>query len=420
MPQDSPPKTVLMTFMIVFLIVVVTLKIYLFRGINQATLSKPFALGYLMFSFATLIIGCLMFYRVMKSGMTNNTWSFNFVTALMMSVMICELFMGLFFLIDDLFLLGKWTKNFFDKSSSSSVESRRRFIKTVGLGLSALPFGAYLWGITKGKYDFRVHRQDLFFKDLPDAFDGFKVLQLSDMHSGSFDSIEEVQRGIDIVQAQNADMILFTGDLVNDNAHEIEPYIPMMKALKAPMGKYSVLGNHDYYYDRRQRSSREDKASNLELLIQHHAHMEFNLLNNENVKIEKDGQYIRLIGVENWGEKFIKKGDLDKAIVGTLDEEFSILMSHDPTHWDKKVIHHPKHIHLTLSGHTHGSQMGIETKGLRWSPVQYMYKRWAGLYQELGQYLYINRGFGFLAFAGRVGMSPEITVLTLKKEENLD
>ena len=285
------------------------------------------------------------------------------------------------------------------------------------MGFSLLPFSSFLYGITKGKYNFKVYNQKLFFQDLPSAFDGFRIVQFSDLHSGGFDSYEDVKHGFDLIQAQGADLILFTGDLVNDLADEILPYKALLKGLSAPFGKYSVLGNHDYPEDEELFPDETSKSKNFAAVQQHQADAGFHLLNNANVKLEKKQAAIRLIGVENWGNSFIKEGDLDKAIEGCASDEFSILMSHDPTHWEEVVLKHPKHIHLTLSGHTHGMQMGIEAMGIKWSPIQYFYNRWAGLYQELNQYLYVNRGFGFMAFAGRVGIPPEITVFTLKKSD---
>jgi hypothetical protein len=266
----------------------------------------------------------------------------------------------------------------------------------------------------KGKYDYKVHRQTLYFDDLPPAFDGFTITQLSDIHSGSFDNTAAVQRGIDLAKSQNSDLFVFTGDLVNNAAWEIEPYIGHFNQLKAPYGQYSILGNHDYG-DYIQWDSPAAKAANLATLEEHHKALDYRLLLNENAAIEKDGQKIALIGVQNWGRGFIKMGDLDKALEGVDKDAFKILLSHDPTHWEEKVRYHPTTIHLTLSGHTHGAQFGVETDKLRWSPVQYRYLDWAGLANEKDRYLYVNRGFGFLAFSGRLGIWPEITVITLKR-----
>jgi len=185
--------------------------------------------------------------------------------------------------------------------------------------------------------------------------------------------------------------------------------------LTAPFGKFSILGNHDYG-DYRSWESETAKADNLQRLKEIHKEIGFRLMLNESLKIEKSGEHITLIGVENWGKgRFQKYGDLDKAIADVEDQDFKILMSHDPSHWDAKTLQHPKHVHLTLAGHTHGMQFGIEIPGFKWSPIKYMYPQWAGIYNEKNKYLYVNRGFGFLAYPGRVGILPEITVITLEK-----
>ena len=224
-----------------------------------------------------------------------------------------------------------------------------------------------------------------------------------------------MQKGIDLANAQKSDLFVFTGDLVNNAAWEIEKYIDHFKQLKAPFGQFSILGNHDYG-DYIMWDSDAEKAANFEKLQQHHKELGYRLLMNENVVLEKDGQKISLIGVQNWGKGFIQFGDLDKALQGVDKDAFKILLSHDPSHWEEKVRYHPTDIHLTLAGHTHGAQFGVETAGFRWSPVQYKYLDWAGLINLKNRYLYVNRGFGFLAFSGRLGIWPEITVITLKKK----
>lgn len=399
----------------VALLGILVFKGYISRGIYQATISKTTQLWYSLFSVGTFTVGIIALVRTFPNGIIGLSTSTNFVIALMLSVLICEFILGLFFMTDDLLLFFKWLS---DKKSSSiainvDANSRRRFLKTTGLAFSSIPFGGFLYGITKGKYNFKVFNQTLAFSDLPKAFDGFKIVQFSDLHAGGFDSYEAVKRGFDLIQAQQADLILFTGDLVNDLAEEIIPYKKLLENLHAPFGKYAVLGNHDYSEDDGLFPDEAAKAKNFIAIQQHQKDAGFQLLNNANVKLEKDDVFIRLLGVENWGNSFIKEGDLDKAIENCEENEFSILMSHDPTHWEKVVLKHSKHIHLTLSGHTHGAQMGIESLGIKWSPIQYFYKYWAGLYQELNQYLYVNRGFGFMGFAGRIGILPEITVFTL-------
>jgi predicted MPP superfamily phosphohydrolase len=302
---------------------------------------------------------------------------------------------------------GKTTQPFFP--------ARRKFISEIAVLTAAFPFTGFIYAMVKGKYDFKVHRQTIYFDDLPDAFDGFTITQISDIHSGSFDSTEAVQCGIDLAKAQKSDLFVFTGDLVNNAAWEIEPYINHFKQLKAPYGQFSILGNHDYG-DYIKWDSDAEKAANLEKLKQHHAELGYRLLLDENVVIEKGGQKISLVGVQNWGRSFIKIGNLDKALNGVDKDAFKVLLSHDPSHWEEKVRFNQTKIQLTLSGHTHGAQFGVEIPGFRWSPVQYAYLDWAGLANHNSRYLYVNRGFGFLAFSGRLGIWPEITVITLKKK----
>ena len=403
-------------FFTVVLIGTLTFKGYISRGVYQATVSKTSQFYYTFFSVGTFILGIITLVRTFPNGIIGLTTVQNFTIALMFSVVICEFILSLFFIGDDLFLLFDWV----GENKVNTIENdvgrnpRRRFLKTTGLILSCIPFTSFLYGITKGKYNFKIFEQTLIFSDLPKAFDEFKVVQFSDLHSGGFDSYEDVKRGFDLIQAQEADLILFTGDLVNDLAAEIIPYKNLLKNLHAPFGKYSVLGNHDYSEDDGLFPNKTSKLENFKAIQQHQKDAGFQLLNNANTKIEKENDFIRLIGVENWGNGFIKKGDLDKAIENCGKNEFSILMSHDPTHWEKIVLKHPKHIHLTLAGHTHGAQIGIESLGIKWSPVQYIYKYWGGLYRELHQYLYVNRGFGFMGFAGRIGIAPEITTFILK------
>lgn len=301
------------------------------------------------------------------------------------------------------------------KTGQPFFPSRRKFISELAILIAAIPFSSFIYAIWKGKYHYRVHRQTIYFDDLPQAFDGFTITQLSDIHAGSFDNPEAVQRGINLAQAQKSDLFVFTGDLVNNAAFEVEPYIERFRQLKSPFGQFSILGNHDYgdyiHWD-----SEAEKHANLEQLKTNHWAMNYRLLLDEHVELEKEGQKITLIGVQNWGHGFKQVGDLPKALDGVDPKAFKILLSHDPTHWEEVVKKHPANIHLTLSGHTHGAQFGIEAAWLRWSPVQYRYKHWSGLAEHAGRYLYINRGFGFLAFSGRLGIWPEITVLTLKKK----
>lgn len=292
--------------------------------------------------------------------------------------------------------------------------SRGRFLTQMGAFAAAIPFASIAYGILKGKYDFRVISKTLSFENLPRTFDGLKIALVSDIHIGSFgDDHEAVQKGIDLVNEQEPDYIFFTGDLVNNFAHETDGWLPVLSQFRAKYGKYSILGNHDYG-DYVLWDSAEEKRKNLQNLVAFHDKMGFRLLLNENEHLSHHGESIGLIGVENWGRPpFVQYGDLEKAMKGTEDLPFKILLSHDPSHWDEKVLGKTP-IDLTFSGHTHGMQFGVEIGKIKWSPVSLRYPRWAGLYTEFKQQLYVNRGFGFIGFPGRVGMPPEITVITLK------
>lgn len=324
------------------------------------------------------------------------------------------------------FLSGAYL-SFSGNREGDFLPDRRKFVSQIALVVSAIPFLGILHGVFVGKYRYRVINHTLEFDDLPAEFDGFTITQISDIHSGSFDNKKKLEYGIDLINQQASDVILFTGDLVNNQAQEMEPWTESFKKLKAPMGKYSILGNHDYG-DYMAWPSVEAKAANLQRLCEIQEELGFRLLRNENVKLQKPalsgvkgaGASIDLIGVENWGKGFAQHGDLPKATANLSKQSFKILMSHDPSHFDEEVKKFSQFIHLTLSGHTHGMQFGIEIPGfIKWSPASLRYPKWAGLYEELGRYLHVNRGFGFLAFPGRVGIWPEITVLKLKKKNSL-
>lgn len=287
----------------------------------------------------------------------------------------------------------------------------------VTMWLAAVLLFIVLFGITRGRHFYRVRRETVSFPDLPEAFDGFTITQITDVHAGSFTDAGGVQKGLDLVNAQHSDIILFTGDLVNNQATEMDRWIAAFSQLKAPMGKFSVLGNHDYgnYI---QWESAEAQRQNLIRLKEVHSDIGFRLLLNEAVTLKKKDQTITLLGVENWSKGSRHNfGDLKKATAAVPNDSFKVLMSHDPSHWEGATLSHDQHIHLTLSGHTHGMQFGFELFGLKWSPIQYIYKQWAGLYQQAGRFLYVNRGFGFVGLKGRIGMWPEVAVITLKKSQ---
>ncbi|MEP6750394.1 MAG: metallophosphoesterase [Bacteroidota bacterium] len=372
--------------------------------------------GYLVISVGLTILLLLKMssFRTASGMRPFNEW----ILSLFLVFLFTKLFFVIVLFIGDLarLVLGV-AKKATHPGNGPAIPARRKFITDIAILVAALPFTSFLYAMFKGKYDYRVHRTTLYFDDLPAAFDGFTITQLSDIHAGSFDNSAALQRGIDVAKAQKSDLFVFTGDLVNNVADEIEPYIPMFGSIKAPYGQFSILGNHDYG-DYIHWNSDQEKADNLVKLKQQHGKLGYRLLLDENITIEKDGQTVSLIGVQNWGRGFIQIGDLDKALQGVPADAFKMLLSHDPTHWEDHVRYHPSNIHLTLSGHTHGAQFGIETPGFRWSPVKYRYLDWAGLAHEQNRYLYVNRGFGFLAFSGRLGIWPEITVIELKRKAN--
>ena len=325
-----------------------------------------------------------------------------------------------FLFIEDFIRLPIWVYRIFNngiETSLSYIPSRRLFISQLSILLASIPASALFLGMLRGKYNYKVIKHQLSFSRLPKDFNGFKIVHISDFHCGSFDNKEKLTYGIDLINKQNPDIVLFTGDMVNNIANEILPWKELISSLDAPYGKYAVLGNHDYG-DYTTWDSDEDKVNNLKKLIALQKEMGFTVLTNAFEKIKINQSTIDLVGVENWGSGFKQKGDLDKALLNTNPNDFKILLSHDPTHWKEKVLTHNQNIDLTLSGHTHGMQFGIEIPGIfKWSPAKYRYKHWAGIYQELGQIINVNRGFGFLAYPGRVGIYPEITLITLQNNE---
>lgn len=343
----------------------------------------------------------------------------NYSFAIIVGLFFTKLLASVFFIIDDIRRLGIWimSKTFpqsgVDFVPDSGHINRSQFLSWAGITIGSALFGTLMYGFSN-KYNYQVKRLKLAFNNLPKAFKGLKIIQLSDIHSGSFNNKDAVKKGVDMVIKENADIILFTGDLVNDRADEMHDYIDVFNKIKAPLGVYSTLGNHDYG-DYVSWPSEEAKQQNLEHLKNVHKQLGWRLLMNEHVILEKNGEQIALLGIENWSAfaRFPKHGRMDLAYSGTEKIPFKILMSHDPSHWDAEVRPKYSDVDLMLSGHTHGMQFGIEIPGLKFSPVQWFYKEWAGLYQQGNQKLYVNRGYGFLGYPGRVGILPEITVIEL-------
>ena len=407
---------------IIFLVVLVAIDLYAYKGVNTAISGwsqggrRAVRLAYwgVSIGMIALLIWVAVSIQDLRST-RNHSFMFS-LAALFMLFFLPKVVIILFHGLEDLIEVGRWL---FDKLTpgdpvaTGEPITRLRFISQVGLALSAIPFAGVLYGITHGRRNFRIERVHLNAPNLPAAFDGLRIVQISDLHLGSFPSgTDIVRKGVDLINEERPDLILFTGDMVNDYADEAEAWVGTLKDLRARIGKFSILGNHDYS-DYARWDSQEAKRANLERLKKHHAAMGFRLMLDENTRVERDGEAITLLGVQNWGRRFQQYGDLAKTLHGHDPSTFRILMSHDPTHWEEQVL--GTGIDLTLSGHTHGAQFGITIAGQTYSPAQWVYKRWAGLYNEGAQHLYVNRGFGFIGFPGRVGMPPEITVIELRK-----
>ena len=395
-------------------------EIYAYQVVRTLVKAKAILVSYQIISALLLVFIVYSFTQFDRSvGQTSQTMR---TMGLLLLIYLPKIILTLVIFGEDIFRIGFGSVNHFAKFNDSVdfFASRRKFVSQIGLGLAAIPFLSLLYGETIGKYNYKVIKQRIFFPDLPDAFDGFTITQISDVHSGSFDNPEKINYAIDLVNEQNSDMILFTGDIVNTHAKEMHPWIDTFKKIKEhKYGKYSVLGNHDYgeYITWPSEAAKEENFQNIKNL---YGQIDFKLMLNEHTLIEKGTDKIALVGVENWGHNFKKVGDINLASANLTKEDFKILMSHDPSHWDYEVKNHDKNFQLTLSGHTHGMQFGIEIPGvIKWSPIQYIYKQWAGLYENMGRFVYVNRGFGFHAYSGRVGIMPEITVIELKKGKNV-
>lgn len=403
-----------------FIAFILLIEVYAFQAFKTLSRIKWVQYSYVILSIFILAYIIYSFTQFDRSvGQTHKTL---FTFGLVLLIYIPKIILTLVMFGEDFFRIisGVITHFFGDNEKGSFLPERRKFVSQVAIGVAAIPFLSLLYGMTKGKYNFKVIKQTLFFSDLPPGFDGMTITHISDIHSGSFDDAAKIQYAVDLINEQNSDMVLFTGDIVNAHATEMHPWIETFKGIHNPkFGKYSVLGNHDYgeYIDW---PSQQAKDDNFEAIKDLHRQIDFKLLMNENIKLKNGTDEIAVVGVENWGKSFKKAGDLIKASTGLNQKDFKILMTHDPSHWEYEVKNHQQNFHLTLSGHTHGLQFGIEIPGwIKWSPVQYVYKQWAGLYENVGRYIYVNRGFGFHAYPGRVGIWPEITVIELKKGEKV-
>ncbi len=408
---------------LLFVVIMLLLDSYVFQAIKTVSSSASPKTRTIIFSLYWVIsiiavVGFLLFVFTGPEFLPKRVRTYLFATVL--GLFFAKFLAIVFFLIDDVRRLIQWAagKLFFRNTEVAQLSddgiSRSVFLSWLGLAAGSTLFGSLIYGFSN-KYNYHVKRVSLKYDNLPPAFRGLKIVHFSDVHSGSFMNKNAVIHGVEKIMAEKADLIIFSGDLVNDMTTEMANYMDVFNKVKAPMGVYSTLGNHDYGDYVTWPQNGVSKAQNLENLIKVHADLGWRLLMDEHVELAKQEDKIALIGIQNWSAKvrFPKYGNMAKAYAGTEKYPFKILISHDPSHWDAQVRPEFSDVDLMLSGHTHGMQFGIEIPGFKWSPVQYVYKQWAGLYEEGKQKLYVNRGYGFIGYPGRVGILPEITVIEL-------
>ena len=405
-------------FLVILITVLILIDFYIYHVLRILTQGASngtrTTVGLIYWAMCILSIGSFLLFPYIT-----NPYFKQYIFSIGIGWVLTQVFMVLFFLVDDLRRGAFWTMGQAASMAGAKFMNtekgipRSTFLSWLGVGLSSTLFFSLLYGFGN-KYNYKLIKKKLALKGLPLAFKGFKIIHISDIHSGSLKDKAAVLKGIELIEKQNADIVLFTGDLVNDRATEMHDWMDVFGKIKAPHGVYSTLGNHDYG-DYVKWDTAEEKKQNLEALKQVHHNLGWRLLMNENISIEKNEEKIKIVGIENWGAKarFPKYGKMDLAMQGVSKEDIVILMSHDPSHWEAEVIPKYSHIQLTLSGHTHGMQFGLENPYFKWSPVQWVYKQWAGIYDNKDQQLYVNRGFGFLGYPGRVGILPEITLIEL-------
>lgn len=409
-----------MFYIFLSLFIIIT-DVYAYQLVKLFIKTKKLRQLYILCTIA--VLGYLLF-SILNFDRTNgqNIQSL-FAMGVFLTLYIPKLWITIFLFLEDIFrvLYGviKFNKYSALKNKVSDfLPHRTKFFGYLALIAATIHFSAFIHGIVIGRYNYRVIEQDIVLKNLPGSFNGFKILQISDLHLGSFDNEAKVREAINLINAQDFDLIVFTGDIVNNKATEATPWISVLSQIKTPKyGKYSILGNHDYgeYVTF---ENDDSKVSNFNAIKSIHDSIGFQLLLNEHVYLKNNTDSIALIGVENWGARFIQKGDIYKATKHVNSSDFKVVLSHDPSHFDKVLSIADMWYDLTLSGHTHGFQFGFELpNGFQWSPVEYVYRHWGGLYNENGRYIYVNRGFGYHGYPGRVGVWPEITVITLKKEK---
>lgn len=405
----------------VFAIVFLLIDYYFFQGVLVVSRNwSPLWKNVLRYGFWIPTILCIaaLFWWALDDPYKYSANFRNWVITGIVATYFSKIVGILFLLIDDLQRGVRWFFSLFQKSTPTStageVLTRSEFLSRTAMIATAVPFGAFAYGIISGAHDYRVRKVAIKLPNLPKSFDGIRIAQISDIHSGSFWNKTAVKGGVEMILSEKPDVIFFTGDLVNNETPEVKPYIEVFDKLRAPLGVFSITGNHDYG-DYKAWTTKEMKQKNFADLVAAHKELGFDLLMNENRFIEQGGEKLAILGVENWGTRFSKHGKLDEAYRGSEEAAVKLLLSHDPTHWDAQIRPTYKDIDVTFSGHTHGAQFGVNIGDFTWTPVQHVYKQWGGLYQEENQYLYVNRGFGYLGYPGRVGMPPEITIFELKR-----
>jgi len=405
-------------FLVVLITVLILIDFYIYHVLRilmqGASIGTRTTVGLIYWALCIMSLGSFLLFPYIT-----NPYFKQYIFSIGIGWVLTQIFMVLFFLLDDLRRGAFWTMGQAASITGAKFMNtengipRSTFLSWLGVGLSSTLFFSLLYGFGN-KYNYKVIKKKIALKGLPSSFKGFKIIHISDIHSGSLKDKAAVLKGIELIENQNADLVLFTGDLVNDRASEMQDWMDVFGKIKAPHGVFSTLGNHDYG-DYVKWDTVEEKKQNLEALKKVHQDLGWRLLMNENTNIEKNGEKIKIVGIENWGAKarFPKYGKMDLAMQGVSKEDVAILLSHDPSHWEAEVIPKYASIQLTLSGHTHGMQFGLENPYFKWSPVQWVYKQWAGIYDNKDQQLYVNRGFGFLGYPGRVGILPEITLIEL-------
>jgi uncharacterized protein len=404
-----------------FTIIFLLIDYYFFQGILVISKNwSPLWKGIIRYGFWVPTVLCVLalFWWAFDDPYKYSANFRNWVITGIVSTYFSKIVGILFLFIDDLQRGVRWAFSFFQKGSTTSspgeVISRSEFLSRTALVAASVPFGAFAYGIISGAHDYRIKRVAIKLPNLPKSFDGLRIGQVSDIHSGSFWNKTAVKGGVEMLLKEKPDVIFFTGDLVNNESSEVKEYMDVFDKLRAPLGVFSITGNHDYG-DYKSWATKEAKQQNFQDLITAHKNLGFDLLLNENRFLEQGGEKLAIIGVENWGTRFSKHGKLDEAYRGTDEAAVKLLLSHDPTHWDAEVRPGYKDIDVMFAGHTHGAQFGVNIGNFTWTPVQHVYKQWGGLYQEGNQYLYVNRGFGYLGYPGRVGMPPELTIFELKR-----